>query len=219
MKRHFHDELKALKQKLLSMSFLVESALEKAVEAFLGRNEKLILEIFDEEETINQFEIEIDDQGHALLAVGQPMAFDLRSLTAILKINTDLERLGDHAVNIAERARTLLREPPLPEDYDLPKMARATLHLFRQAIDSFMNDDADSARNVLLSDDEVDLYNDNLFKRITTAMQKDPSLVKTGVNLMMIGHNLERTADLATNIAEDVIYMKQGKEVRHRIET
>lgn len=217
MTRHFHDELQGLKAQLLQMGILVEEAIEKSIEALLERNPKIALDVIEEEKVINQFEIDIDDKGHALLALDQPMAADLRFITAILKINNDLERMGDHAVNIAERAFILMKEPPLKKNLLISEMAGATLKMLAESIDAFMNSDNDLARSVLKQDDEIDAYNDNLFSKVQELMQTDHSFVTIGMNLVMIGHNLERIADLANNIAEDVIYMKEGKEVRHHI--
>ena len=219
MERRFHESLKELKQKLLKMGVLVEETIQKAITALLNRDGELAKKVFEGEGLINQLEIEIDNEGHSLFAQGQPMAVDLRLITMILKINTDLERMGDHAVNIAERTLALIKDPPLKMNVHLPEMAEATKKMVRNALDSFVNADAETARNVLKQDDEVDAYNDGLYSQLTTIMEKDPTLVKTGLNLVMVGHNLERIADLANNIAEDVIYMKQGKEVRHRIES
>lgn len=220
MKRHFHEELRDLKQRLLRMGVLVEEAIKKAIDAVLQRNEDLAEEVFREEKIINRLEIEIDDRGHSFLALEQPMASDLRLLTMILKIDTDLERMGDHAVNIAERALFLAKEPPLKmmEMIYLPEMAEAVQRMLKDALDSFIHEEVCRARNVLERDDEVDALNDNLYLQLGKMMAKDPMIVKTGMNLVMIGHNLERIADLANNIAEDVIYMKEGKEVRHRVE-
>ena len=219
MERHFHEELKELKQKLLKMGFLVEAAIEKAVDALLNRNSQFAKQVIEEEKIINQLEIEIDDKGHSLSALRQPMAVDLRILTAVLKMNTDLERMGDHAVNIAERTLTLLKEPPLEKDLRLEEMSKAALRMVTDALNSFIREDVELARSVLQCDDEVDAFNDDLYFQVTLSMQKKPSLIRAGINLIMIGHNLERIADLANNIAEDVVYMKQGKEVRHHVET
>ncbi len=218
MERHFHEELRKLKEKLLRMGVLVEESIATAVKALFDRDAYLPEEVFEGEETINQLEIEIDGDGHGLLALGQPMAVDLRMITMILKINTDLERMGDHAVNIAERALLLVKEPPLKMNVHLPEMAEAAQKMVHDALDSFIKGDAQTARSVLKRDDEVDAYNDGLYSQLTNIMEKEPLLTKTGLNLVMVGHNLERIADLANNVAEDVIYMKQGKEVRHRIE-
>jgi len=218
MQRHFHEELKELRQQVLKMGFLVEEAIGKAIDALLNRDSRLPNEIFDSEKTINRLEIEIDDKGHSLFALSQPMAVDLRHITAILKINTDLERMGDHAVNIAQRAIYLMKEPPLTQHVQLPEMAKATQKMLRDTLDAFIGEDIALATSVLQTDDVVDTYNVDLYSRVCQLMEKDPHLVKTGMNLVMVGHNLERIADLATNIAEDILYMKQGKEVRHRIE-
>lgn len=218
MERHFHEELRNLKNKLLKMGILVEEAVEKALKALLTRDGNLASEVFGDERLINQYEIQIDSEGHSLFALGQPMAGDLRLISMILKINTDLERMGDHAVNIAERTQLLIKEPPVPMKLHLPEMAQAAQSMVRDALDSFVNGDVEKARNVLKRDDEVDAYNDGLYSQLTNIMEKNSELTKTGLNLVMVAHNLERIADLANNIAEDVIYMKQGKEVRHRFE-
>ncbi|MEI7752264.1 MAG: phosphate signaling complex protein PhoU [Candidatus Omnitrophota bacterium] len=219
MERHLHEEFKALKGKLFQMGLMVEGVIEKAKEALLNRSEELAAEVFEDEKTINGLELEIDDKGHALFALAQPVAGDLRLLAMILKINTDLERMGDHAVNIAQRAQSLAGEPPLVIDFPLGAMADATQRMVRNAIDCFMNENVDLARRVLSSDDEIDDYNDSLYSAMMELMQKDAASVNRAMHLVMIGHNLERVADLANNIAEDTIYFKQGKEVRHHFET
>lgn len=219
MERHFHEELNNLKQKLLRMGLLVEETLERAIQAFLKRDNILANQVIAGDQVINQLEIEIDDTGHGLLALGQPMAVDLRIITAILKINTDLERMGDHAVNIAERTLNILKEPPIRENIHLAEMAGAAQKMVRDALDSFVSGDAELARSVLRCDDAVDAYNDQINTRVEQLMETSPESVRTGMSLIILAHNLERIADLANNIAEDVIYMKQGKEVRHHIES
>ena len=219
MQRHLHEELQELKQRLLRMGLLVEETIEKAVQALLKRDSVLANQVIAGDRVINQLEIEIDDKGHGLLALGQPMAVDLRVITSILKINTDLERMGDHAVNIAERTLQILKDPPIIADIHLAEMAKATQNMVRGALDSFVAGDVEIARKVLESDDQVDTYNDELYSKLEDLMEKDNDSVKSGMNLIIIGHNLERIADLANNIAEDVIYMKQGKEVRHHTES
>ena len=219
MQRHFHDELKELKQKLLRMGLLVEETIEKAIQALLKRDNVIANQVIAGDRVINQLEIEIDDMGHSLLALDQPMAVDLRNITAILKINTDLERMGDHAVNIAERTLVILKEPPITEKLHLPEMALAAQKMVRDALDAFVSGDVGLARNVLLQDDTVDDYKDEVNVKVEALMEKNPSIVRPGMSLIIIAHNLERIADLANNIAEDVIYMRQGKEVRHHIET
>ncbi len=217
MDRHFHEELKQFKEKLIQMGERVAAAIEKSINALLARDQALASQVIEEEVKINQCEIEIDEEGHRLSALGQPMAGDMRRITGILKINTDLERLGDHAVNIAERTFLLLEEPHFEILVKLPEMAKATLEMLRDALTALKNEDAELAKSVLSRDDEVDNYNDALYFKFEELMEKDPSITRIGMNLVMVGHNLERIADLANNIAEDVIYMKQGKEVRHRI--
>ena len=218
MERHLHEEFKALKEKLFQMGLLVEGAIEKAEEALLGRSAGLAAEVFEDEKMINQLEIEIDEKGHALFALAQPVAGDLRLLAMILKINTDLERMGDHAVNIAQRTQALVAELSLVTDFPFQAMADATQKMVRNAIDCFMNENVELARHVLSSDDKIDDYNDSLYSSMMELMQEDASSVNRAMHLVMIGHNLERIADLANNIAEDTIYYKQGKEVRHHSE-
>lgn len=216
--RHFHEELEQLKEKLLSMGSVVERMIEKSVDAILIRDPALAKQVFRDEGSVNQLEIEIDKAGHSLLALEQPMAFDLRLVTSILKINTDLERLGDHAVNIAERALLLCDEPPLETNVHFPEMASLARGMLKDALRSFMNGDMNLAQNVLERDDQVDAYNDDLYRQIQDLMEKDPLVIKTGMKLVRVGHDLERIADLAGNIAEDTVYMKSGKEVRHRVD-
>lgn len=197
------------------MSFLVDEAVAKACESLMLRDEKLAAEVIEGEEVINNLEIEIDDKGHSLFALGQPMAVDLRLTTMILKMNTDLERIGDHAVNIAEKTLFILKHPEVRMDDSLQKMAYAAQKMLRDSLDAFLKEDASLALSVLKRDDEVDNYNRNLYAQISDIMEAQSSAVEVGINLLMISHNLERIADLACNVAEDVIYLKQGKEVRH----
>ena len=219
MDRHFAEELKTLKQKLFQMGLLVEGAIEKAFEALSERSEDRVKAVIEDEKTINQLEIEIDEKGHALFALVQPMAGDLRLLTMILKINTDLERMGDHAVNIAEKSQYLLSQPSLKLEFPLADMARSAQKMVRDALDCFMNENVELARKVLQSDDKIDDYNDAIYQDMAALMEKDPSSVRRALCYVMISRNLERIGDLANNIAEDTIYLKQGKEVRHHFET
>ncbi len=218
MERHFHEEMKTLKQKLFQMGLMVEGAIEKAVRALQERSEKAVQEVAEDERIINRLEIEIDEKGHTLLALVQPMASDLRLITMVLKINTDLERMGDHAVNIAEKCQYLFGQPPLKIDFPIADMAEDTQKMVRDALDCFMNENVDLARKVLQSDDKIDDYNDKLYLDMAALMEKDPSSVRRALCYLVIGRNLERIADLANNIAEDTVYLKQGKEVRHHFE-
>ncbi len=218
MKRHFHEELKELKE-LFDMGCRVEAGIENAIAALFQRNETYARQVFEDEKLINRLEIEIDERGHALSALWQPMAGDLRLLAMIFKINTDLERMSDHAVNIAERALLLIPVSFMENNYYLREMSSVAVKMFHNALDAFIREDAALARKVLQCDDTVDDYNDTLYAQLGNVMEQNPRLVQDCMHLVMIGHNLERIADLSGNIAEDVIYLKQGKEVRHHIET
>jgi len=216
--RHFHEELAELRKQIALMADHVQESIQKAVEALLFKDLQAANEVFKKEEIINRLEIEIDDKAYSLFALGQPMAGDLRLIASILKVNSDLERLGDHGVNIAERARALAGERPFEIDLQLPQMTSAVQKMLKDALRAFIQNNMKLAQEVLESDDVVDTYNDSLYARLEEHLQKDPSLIKTGMKLARIGHDLERIADLANNIAEDTFYLHAGKEVRHRFE-
>ena len=217
MKRHFDDELKRLKEKLFRMGLQVEAAIQKASEALFQRDSKKAEEVLKGDQEINLCEIEIDELAHELIALYQPTAVDLRFITMVLKINSDLERMGDQAVNIAEKALVINQEPPLKPYEDLPKMAEAAQKMVRDALDAFMEKDPDKAKRILEADDVIDRINDQIYESVQQTLEAKPQGIRTGVSLIMISHNLERVADLATNIAEDVIYLKRGIDVRHHI--
>ena len=216
--RHFHEELAGLRKQISVMADQVQESIQKAVEALLLKDLQAVDEVFKKEEIINRLEIEIDDKAYRLFALGQPMAGDLRLIASILKVNSDLERLGDHGVNIAERALALAGERPFEIDLQLPQMTAAVQKMLKDALQAFTQTNMKLAQEVLESDDVVDTYNDSLYARLEEHLQKDPSLIKTGMKLARIGHDLERIADLANNIAEDTFYLHAGKEVRHRFE-
>lgn len=218
MQKHLQDQLDDLKQHVQKMASIVQYAIESAVYAYLKRNPEFAEQVFEKERMINQLEIEIDDIGHSLLALGQPVAAELRLLTTILKVNTTLERMGDHAVNIAERVLRLIEIPEsLQIETRLADMALEVQGILKEAVEAFVREDAVLAQVVLRRDDRVDSYNDNLAFEVERLMESRSELIRTGMQLVRMGHDLERIADLANNIAEDVLYMKQGKEVRHRI--
>ena len=217
MKRHFDDELKRLKEKLFRMGLLVEESITKATQAFFERDSKRAEAVLKGDQEINLCEIEIDELGHELIALYQPAAVDLRFITMVLKITNDLERMGDQAVNIAEKAIQINQEPPMKPYMDLPRMAEAAREMVREALDAFMKRDADKAKQILEKDDVTDTLNDRVYEEVQKQIQSKPDLVRQGVALIMISHNLERVADLATNIAEDVIYLTRGIDVRHHI--
>jgi phosphate transport system protein len=216
---HFKEELEQLQNKLLEMGGLVEAAIHNSVSALVERDEEKAKEVLWGEALINQKEIEIDDLATRLLALFQPMARDLRFLTSVIKMNSDLERMGDLAVNITEGALRLIGEPSLRPLVDIPKIAGLAEGMVRQALDAFAKRDADLARQVLLADDEVDRLRDAVYDELLQFMQEEHSTINRSVSLMFIAQNLERIADHATNIAEDVLFLVKGIDVRHHAET
>ncbi len=218
MHRHFEEELSELKQKLLTMGSLVERALHEAIRALVERDARMGLKIFDGEEAINRLQIEIDDRAMRLLALQQPMASDLRLIASIVKINNDLERIGDLCVNIVQRVLSLLNQPPIFPMIDLPRIAASAEKMLHDALDAFVNRTDQLARSVLESDDRVDRLRDEIFQELVKFMSAHPESVQSGLDLLLISRNIERIADHATNIAEDAIYVVAGRDVRHHIE-
>jgi phosphate transport system protein len=214
MTRHFMQELDELQQQLLDMAGLVEAGIHGSVQAVTERDEAPADEVFANETRINQLEISIDE-GVTRLFVQNPVASDLRLLRAIGKMNTDLERMGDMAVNIAERAITLISQPQVKPRIDIPQMASLTEFMVRSSIDSFVKRDVDLANGVLASDDAVDDLRDAVYRELMEFMQQEPAAVPASVSLMFVARNLERIADHATNIAEDALFFIQGVDVRH----
>jgi phosphate transport system protein len=216
--RHFLEELEELQGRLLEMGGLVESAVYNSVLALSERSEARARQVLNNEARINQMEIEIDDCAVRLLALQQPMARDLRFLTAAIKINSDLERMGDLAVNIVERALSLMQQAPVKPLIDIPKLAQLAQSMVHKSLDSFVRRDAELARQVLLSDDAVDDLRDAIYEELVSFMERDPSTVSRSLDLIFVARNLERIADHATNIAEDVVFLVQGVDVRHHAE-
>ena len=217
-RHHFEDDLRTLKNRLLSMGALVEERARQAVQALMERRPELAEEVIAGDQEVNDLQIEIDDRCLKLLALQQPMASDLRLITAAMKINADLERIGDQAVNIAENAAQLLAHPPLKPWLDLPRMAEIAQQMTRDALDAFVRRDPALARNVLERDDEVDQLKDQNFRVLLTYMMADPGTIERALALILVARNLERIADHATNIAEDVIFLVEAKDVRHHHE-
>jgi phosphate transport system protein len=213
--RRFEEELEELKNKLLEMSGLVESAVYRSVLVLTEGDSEQAQEVLKNERRINQMEIEIDDAATNLLALQQPMAIDLRFVTAAIKINNDLERMGDLAVNIVERALSLMQQPTVKPLIDIPHIAKLTESMVRKSLDAFVRKDAELARSVLTSDDAVDDLRDTIYQELVSTIQHDPSSTPQCVNLMFVARNLERIADHATNIAEMVVFMVKGKTIRH----
>jgi phosphate transport system protein len=219
MKRQFDKELKLLREKLLTMASLAEESISMATKSLKERQEDLARRVFENEEKINILDVEIEKLCLELLALRQPMAVDLRIITASMKIASELERIGDQSVNIAERTLQLLKQPLLKPLIDIPRMAELAKTMVRDSINAFVNKDAALAKQVCLRDDEVDNLNDQIFRELLTYMMQDPSTIETAVGLILVGRHLERTADHATNIGEDVIYFVKGKTIKHHCET
>jgi len=213
--RHFSQELEELNQSLLQMGGLVESSIRRSTQSLVDRNKELAKDVIRDEPRIDMMQVEIDAQTTRLLALNQPVARDLRLLMATLKINTDLERMGDLAVNIAERAISLIERPPLKALVDIPQLASLVESMLLKSLDAFVKGDADLATSVLPADEEVDALRDSIYAELIALMQRDPSVVPSAINLMFVARNLERIADHATNIAEDVIFLVKGIDVRH----
>jgi phosphate transport system protein len=217
-RQHFEEGLQALKQRLLSMGDLVEERVHDAVRALIERREGVAETVAKGDKAVNDLQIEIDDRCLKLLALQQPIASDLRFITAAMKINADLERIGDQAVNIAQSVFRLLAHPPLRPLTDVPRMADMAERMTRDSLDAFVRKDVDLARGVLGRDDEVDRLKDQVFRVLLTYMMADPGTIERALGLILISRNLERIADHATNIAEDVIFLVEAKDVRHHHE-
>ena len=215
----FQKELEELKENLLKMATLVEGTLHDAVQALVKRDSDLANQIFEREKQINDMEIVIDEMCLRLLALRQPMAIDLRFITSAMKIITDLERMGDQAVNIAERALSLNQEPQLKPYIDLPRMAEIAQTMVKDVLDAFVNKDVNLARSVCERDDLVDGFTDQVFRELLTYMMSDQKTITRAVHLMIVSRCLERIADHATNIAEDVIFMVDALVIKHHADT
>ncbi len=218
-RHHFEEDLQALKQRLLTMGALVEERAHQAIAALIHRRLDESEAVIAADKEVNDLQIEIDDRCLKLLALQQPMATDLRLITSAMKINADLERIGDQAVNIAENTIKLLPQPPLKPLIDIPRMADIAEKMTRDALDAFVRKDAELARSVLTRDDEVDSLKDQVFRELLTYMMADPGTIQRALALILISRNVERIADHATNIAEDVIFLVEAKDVRHGRET
>ena len=217
-RHHFEEELQVLKHRLLNMGALVEERVHQAIMSLMERRPEGTDRIIQGDQDVNDLQIEIDDRCLKLLALQQPMASDLRLITAAMKINSDLERIGDQAVNIAENAARVLAHPPLKPLLDLPHMAEIAQRMTRDSLDAFVRRDAELARAILARDDEVDQLKDQVFRVLLTYMMADPATIERALGLILVSRNLERIADHATNIAEDVIFLVEAKDVRHHHE-
>jgi phosphate transport system protein len=216
MERHFEADLQELRERLLVMGSVAETMIHKSVTALVSRQESLVQEVLAHEEEMDLLCIEIDDRCFTLLALQQPMASDLRFLVAAIKINSDLERIADQTVSIALRAQTLITQPEVKPLIDIPRMARLAQEMVRKSLDAFVGRDAELARTVIDADDDVDSLRDQVFRELLTYMMADTATIPRALALILVSRNLERIADHATNIAEDVIYIVRGEDVRER---
>jgi phosphate transport system protein len=216
--RHFEQELEELKGKLLEMSALVEASVQRSVAAVAQKDRSAADQVFRDEARINALEMEIDEFAINLLATQQPLAADLRLIVAALKINTDLERMGDLSVSIAERAVSLLSEPMIKPMVDIRHMSSLVESMVRKSLDAFVANDADMARSVLASDAAVDSLRTASYHELVSFMEKDPQNIPQALDLIGITRSLERIADHSTNIAEDVLFLVKGIDVRHHAE-
>jgi phosphate transport system protein len=216
--RHFHDELSHLKVRLLTMSGEAEAALGLAVDALLSRDAAKAADVIANDRAIDAMEVEIEERCINLLALQQPMARDLRMVTSALKIANDLERVGDHAVNIAQSTQRLLQARPIAPEPELVEMARLAREMLSDALEAFIRGDAAGGREVCARDDKVDALHTSVFRILLTHMMEDPHTIGAGMDLFLVSRNLERVADLATNIGEDVVFLVEGKSIKHHAE-
>ena len=215
MDRHIDLELAKVKDDLVRTAGLAEAAVGLSVKALVGRDAELARGVIASDDAIDALEIEIDELCLRTMALYQPEAKDLRLLAMALKINNDIERIGDQAVNIAESTLELLKEPLLKPLIDIPRMADLAQRMVKESLDAFIQQDAARARAVCRQDDEVDRYDDQVFRELLTYMMEDPKAITRAVNLILVSRHLERIADHATNIAEDVIYLVEGQTIKH----
>jgi len=213
--RQYEDELSELRQHLLTMGGLVEKQIANAVQALVNRDQPLAEATMRKDDEVNALDVAIDELCLRLLALRQPAGRDLRFITTALKITTDLERIGDRAVSISERAIELGAEPPLKPYIDIPRMADISLSMLRHSLDAFVREDAELALSVCRSDDEVDKLNGQIFRELLSYMIEDPKTITRAMRILFVSKYLERIADHATNIAEMVVFMVKGQSIRH----
>jgi len=212
---HLQEELQALKERLLTMGGLAEESVRMAMQALVERRPGLVEEVIAADDPINRLHIEIDQRCFTLLALHQPMASDLRTIVAVSKISTDLERVGDLAVNIVEATSRYLMHPPVKPLIDIPQMADLAQSMLRDALESFVSRDTTLAESVLDRDDRLDALKTQVFRELLTYMLQDPKTVAPALDLILVSRHLERIGDHATNVAEDVIFLVSARDVRH----
>lgn len=218
MTKQFEEDLNSLKQQLLKMAAKAETMIHLSMQALVQRDLSLASEVPELEDDVNRLQLDVDDRCFKLLALRQPMAHDLRFIIAAGKISSDLERIGDLTVNILENTKVLLQFPELKPLIDIPKMADTSRQMVRDSLDAFVEEDAVKARNTVIRDDEVDSLKNQVFREVLTYMISDPQTIQVGMQLILVSRHLERIADHATNIAEDVVYLVEAKDIRHHAE-
>lgn len=218
MERHFDRDLNLLKEKLITMAGLTESNIQLSIKILVERDENSHSLISQQEQKINALQVEIDDSCLKLLALHQPVAFDLRFIASAMRINAELERIGDQAVNITQSALELIKQLLLKPLVDIPKMADLVQSMVKDSLDSFVKQDSKIARDILKRDDQIDNYKEQIFRELLTFMLQDPTTISRALQLILISRHLERIADHSTNIAEDVVYLVEGIDIRHHSE-
>jgi phosphate transport system protein len=213
--RHLQDDLDKLNDALVQMGTLAEAAVRTAVEALREHNRAKAYQVIDEDGALDALEVSIEDMAVNLLALQQPMARDLRFITTAMKIANDLERVGDHAVNVAETVHYILEGPRFPTLPEIDEMAKTATEMLSMALDAFVRGDVELAREVLRRDDRVDELHGNNFRILITHIMEDPRRIGVGMDLLLVSGNLERIADLATNICEDAVYLVEGRSIKH----
>jgi phosphate transport system protein len=217
--RHFHDQLAHLKQRLLDMSDLATSLLDLSVDALLSRDANMAEAVITGDRDLDALELEVEDQAIGLLALQQPMARDLRFIIASIKVSNDLERVGDHAVNIAQCAiRLASTSTIITPDPEIADMARRARQMLRDSLTAFVRADGALGREVCRADDEVDAMHNSMFRILVTHMMEDARTITPSLELLLVSRNLERVADLATNIGEDAVFLAEGKQIKHHAE-
>jgi phosphate transport system protein len=215
VERHFELELKALKEQVLLMGGRAEGIVRKSIESLRRSDPALARQVLQDDRAIDRLEIDIEERCLRLLALQQPLAGDLRFITAALKISNDLERVGDHAVNIAGGTLRLAGKPLLKPLVDIPRMADLALAMLHESLDAFMGRDAEGARRLVRRDDEVDDLNRQVFRELLSYMLEDPATITRAMELILVARNLERVADLATNVAEEVVFIAEARIIKH----
>jgi phosphate transport system protein len=216
MKRKFDEQLLALKNKVVTMGDVAQNMVQQSLRALVERDDKWVQEVLRNEDALDRFQVEIDNEALRLMAIQTPVALDLRFIVMTVRINTELERVGDLCVNMCENVRLLLAEPPLKPLIDLPKMAEIAGRMLRESLQAFLEGSPERALPVLKMDDDVDALNDQIFRELLTYMLSDTQSITRALSLILLARNLERIGDHATNIAEEVVYLVRGEDIRHQ---